>query len=527
MSSPPSPDRTDPPANTAGGSVPRLEISGLSKTYGGVRVLADADLTIGAGEIHALLGANGSGKSTLVKCLTGVVAPDAGGRIALGGQIVRAGSGPNVMHELGVRVVHQDAPLIDGLPVADSVAMFRGYPRKGKFFTTSRAMTAEARAVLERLEIAVDPEAPAQKLTSAERAMVMLALAVADIDKGCRVIVLDEPTASLPASDAQRFLERMQQAAATGLAVLLVTHRLAEVSQYCHEVTVLRGGRVVRSKPARDYSESQIVEDIVGPAPEADGAIVAEDTQKYARFAAMGETPSGALLSVEDVRGDIVRGISFELEAGGILGIAGIVGSGAGELGRLIAGAQALRGGRIVLDGEELRYANDRLRDALKAGVAYVPGDRTREGGIASLSVAENMALPRLGEYCRHPRRVRSSFEDVIRMLNVRPPSADHPFGTLSGGNQQKVVVGKWMLTQPRLFVLDDPTAGVDPGAREDIYEALGALRELGTAIVLVSSEPEQLVRLSDRVLVVKDGQIAVELAGEDITVSEISRATR
>jgi len=511
---------------------PCLDVHGLSKSYLHNRVLADVSLSVEPGQIHALLGANGSGKSTLVKCVTGVVSPDPGARISISGAPAESGYTPSRAHQLGIRVVHQEAPLVDGLAVADSVALHRGYPRRGRLFTSGRRMRAETQAVFDRLDVGIDPATPAGTLSAAQRAMVMLALALADVEAGASFIVLDEPTASLPASDADRFLGAVEQAAAQGVGVLLVTHRLAEVSERCAAVTVLRDGRVAASGSRQDFSEERMVAEIVGP--EQTGSAASAEVAAAAgitRFTAGrtgprddGRAPSSPALVARGLAGELVADASFEIAPGEILGIAGIVGSGAGELGRLVAGIEPIRGGTLRVGGEAAGVGYG-IRAALERGVAYVPGDRMREGGIAGLSVAANLALPALRRYFHEPAQARADFRTVIETFKVRPPDSRSPFGTLSGGNQQKVIIGKWALTRPRLFVLDDPTAGVDPGAREDIYAVLQGLRRAGTAILLISSEPEQLVRLAGRVLVVKAGRVVEELKGSAVTVTDISRA--
>ena len=529
MGTEPRQTQTVPGGDAGRREAPCLEATGLSKTYLQTRVLAEAAMRIGRGEIHALLGANGSGKSTLVKCVTGVVAPDSGAAIAVDGREPVGALSPGRAHELGIRVVHQEAPLVDGLAIADSIALHRGYPLRGRIFTSRRQMREQAAEILGRLEVEIDPETPAGTLSAAQRAMVMLALALADAEQGSRLIVLDEPTASLPAADADHFLSAVERAAARGAGVMLVTHRLAEVSERCHSVTVLRDGRVVATGPIGEFGEERMLAEIVGPelpgaAAGGSGAIDA-GVARFMPVAALAPKPGPRpMLEARGLAGAIVADASFTVAPGEILGISGIVGSGAEEIGRLIAGVERLRGGSLSFDGKEAP-APFGVRDATACGVAYVPGDRLREGGIAGLSVADNLALPNLRRYLRNPGEARAAFADAIGVFKVSPPQPQHPFGTLSGGNQQKVIIGKWALMRPRLFVLDDPTAGVDPGAREDIYAVLRGLQKAGTAILLISSEPEQLVRLARRVLVVRSGRVVEELTGDDVTVTAISRA--
>jgi ABC-type sugar transport system ATPase subunit len=349
--------------------------------------------------------------------------------------------------------------------------------------------------------------------------MVMLALALADVERGARLLVLDEPTASLPAADAERFLEAVKLAAQHDVGVLMVTHRLGEVLSLTSRVTVLRDGEVVHAGPTSECTEAGLIAEIVGPTAEARSVDV-HRIHVSERFVPEQKAASGsgdALLEVTDLCGDIVDGVSLSVRPGELLGISGIVGSGVSELGRLIAGVSRPASGSVRVDGRELP-AGFGPRQALKAGIAYVPGDRLNEGGVMSLTVRENLLLPNLRRYWMKRSLESSDFDEVVKALDVRPPDAARVFGTLSGGNQQKVIIGKWALLRPHVFVLDDPTAGVDPGAREEIYAVLRGLEQAGTGIVFISSEPEQLARLANRVLVVKEGRIVEQLEGDDVT---------
>ena len=511
----------------------RLRAEGLSKTFGPARVLFDVDLTVKAGEIHALLGANGSGKSTLVRLITGVYQPDPGGRIEINGRPVSGHYSPNAATELGVRVVHQEAPLIDMLTLAETVALHRGFPTRFGALIRQRALARETERILGRLNVRATPDTLAGSLSAAERAMVMLALALADVDDAGRLLVLDEPTASLPAADAERFLDAVRLAAGHGIGVLMVTHRLKEVLELSTRVTVLRGGYVVFHGPTGTCSHDQLVGEIVGEDEASVSARDAGEVRQSPRFAplprssrraTMTESDPAALI-VDRVCGETVVDVSFRLTAGEILGVSGIFGSGASEIGRLIAGVERRRSGLITVGGEAL----DRSavpRDALALGVAYVPADRLREGGVLTLAVRDNILLPNLGRYWFRRGAAREDIQEVISAFDVRPPDPDQLFANLSGGNQQKVILGKWALLRPRVFVLDDPTAGVDPGARTEMFAVLRGLARAGVALLFISTEPEQLERVASRVIVVKAGRVVEELRGEAISEQAISRAS-
>lgn len=505
-------------------SQPRVRAEGVSKTFGPVRVLHDVNLEISAGEIHALVGANGSGKSTLIKCITGVERPDDGGSLKLDGREVLGDYSTTAAHELGVRVVHQEAPLIDTLTVAETVGHHRGFPTVGPFIRR-RQLDQDTSRVFERLGIDVSPKALASTLSPPERAMVMLALALADGDS--RLIVLDEPTASLTSGDAKRFLDAVKAAAEHGAGVLFVTHRLNEVFGICTRLTVLRDGEVVCRTTTKEISVEGLVDEIVGPTVHRHAVGSTRAPERFLSHQAAQNTISaqpGAALRAERLVSSTVKGVSLEVAAGEILGVSGLLGSGAGELCRLIAGADPLESGQVTISDLALPEGFD-TRHTMAAGLSYVPGDRLREGGIGALSLVDNVALPNLKHYGLGRRRVGDDFDQIVAALDVRPPEPRRAFGTLSGGNQQKVIVGKWALMRPSVFLLDNPTAGVDPGAREDILALLRGLADAGTAIVVHSSEPEELARLATRVIVIRGGQIASELEGDDVSERSITAA--
>ena len=512
-------------SEVADSSSTRLRAEGLSKTFGSARVLRDANLEIKAGEIHALVGANGSGKSTLIKCITGVERPDSGGRLEIDGRDVRSDYSTAIAHDLGVRVVHQEAPLIDNLTIAETVGHHRGFPTAGGLIN-GRRLARETRETFQRLGLEVEPNALASTLSAPERAMLMLALALGSGDAS--LIVLDEPTASLTSGDAQRFLDAVKTAAEHGAGVLLVTHRLGEVFGICTGLTVLRDGEVVRQTTTSEIDLVGLVDEIVGPSVDRGSVGHKKVPERFlARRpesgAVAGATPTTALRA-EGLMAPTVDDLTLQVEAGEILGISGLLGSGASELCALLAGAAPLRDGRVVVAGRDLPERFD-TRDTMAAGLSFVPGDRLREGGIGVLSLIENISLPNLDYYGVSRRRRQDDFDAIVSSLDVRPPEPRRAFGTLSGGNQQKVIVGKWALMRPTVFLLDNPTAGVDPGAREDILALLRGLAETGTAVVVHSSEPEELARLATRVLVIKEGRIVAELQGEQVTERGITAA--
>ncbi|HEY7966624.1 MAG TPA: sugar ABC transporter ATP-binding protein [Solirubrobacteraceae bacterium] len=508
-----------------------LSIADVSKTFGPGRVLHSVALSVQAGAVHALVGANGAGKSVLVRCITGVYRADPGAAIAINGVSAPSTYGPQTAWSLGLRVVHQEAPVIDIMSVAELYGLYRGFPRIARIGIRWGALERRAAEDLARLDIPISPKRLGRSLSPGDRAMVMLAIALADVDAGARLLILDEATASLPVKDADRFLNAVQVAASHGVGVVLVTHRLAEVFAVAGTVTVLRDGRVAHEASVADVTYEQLVGEIVGPSREVSTLRSSARREgegspgPLARFAPPQRTRAGAddvVLEVDRLSGTIVEEISFSVRAGEIVGLTGIGGSGAEEVGPLIARVKRARAGQVIVDGMAVPPTAG-PRQAIAAGVAYVPADRLRDGGIGALSATDNVSLPAFDSYWRHGQEERQDVDDVVRAFGVRPPQPSRAFHTFSGGNQQKLIVGKWALTRPKLFVLDDPTAGVDPGAREDLYGVLQSLTTSGTAILLISPEPEQLARLASRVFVLRGGKVAAELQGEELSVETIS----
>lgn len=503
----------------------------ISKAFPGIQALKGVDLTVKRGQVHALLGENGSGKSTLVKVIAGVYEPDEGS-ITIAGQRRSSLHSPAAAHDLGVRAVHQEAPLVDTLRVTECVALFHGYPIGGLGRVRWSRLVRRTFQLFEELGISIDPRAMASSLSPAERALVSLAIALGGVGGQTELLVLDEATAALPQRDADVFLERVASLAGQGLPVLMVTHRLGELG-IADEVTVLRDGAVVHSGPADDASEEFLVEKMVGESDLARGraAPVGADAGSVVRLwassrrgaaaGAVGDEPSA--LEVAHLGTNLLRDVSLEVVRGEIVGVAGLRDSGIGELPLVLAGALERSQGEIRVNGTVLprRLTPRRARDA---GIALVPADRLHQGGVASLSVADNIVLPEAQRYWHNARFERGVVQAVLDELDVRPPNGAALFGQLSGGNQQKALFGKWLLLRPSVLVLDDPTYGVDPGARRKIFEIIHGAAAEGVGILLFSTEPEQLVATCSRVLVLREGLIAGELAGTDLDLETLTR---
>jgi ABC-type sugar transport system ATPase subunit len=488
----------------------------ITKVFAGKRVLDAVDIDIADGEIHALLGANGSGKSTLVKILTGVYGAD-GGAIVVGGRRLHGIPSPRQANRLGIAVVHQEVPLIDTSTIAECIALFRGYPTAGGMVRW-RTLRRDVGEMLERFDARLDPDRLAGTLSPAERALVALIIALDRVDSGLNLLVLDEVTASLPRDDAEPYLNHIAALAQRGTSVLIVTHRLAELHGRANRMTILRDGRRVFLGPVGNVDDATIVSHMVGEAPAADR--VSKPEKGYP-----GRPPTAAVpvLKIDRLTADRLDNLSLTLHAGEILGVAGLAESGVGELPQLLSGAQGYSAGSIAVNGRTLpRRGNP--RSSIAAGLAVLPADRLRAGGIATLSVAENISLPDVDRYFLQPSRERAMVEDVISSFDVRPPKRETLFGRLSGGNQQKALLGKWLHLRPAVLILDDPTSGVDPGAREKIFEILRQAASEGIGILFFSTEPEQLAAMCSRVVVLRKGAIAAELTGPSLNHETISQ---
>lgn len=499
-----------------------LRIEHLSKTFPGTRALCDVSFEVRRGDIHALVGGNGSGKSTLVKVLAGVHHGDPGGTLAVGGhETASERTSPEWARAAGLHVVHQDAAVFPGLSVAENIAIGRGFPTGPAGSIRWRALRRRTQGLLERFDIHARPDTPVAALRPADRTMVAIARALQDqegLHEG--VLVLDEPTAALPHGDVALLLGALRRYADAGQTILFVSHRLDEVTRAADRATVLRDGRVAGTLEAAALSEDRLVELIVGRAldrvfpemPEVRGDEVA--------------------LVVQGLTGGPLRGVDFTLRRGEVLGVAGLAGSGRSELLKMIFGAYPVRSGEICLDGERVRF--DGVDAAMRAGVAYVPEDRNGEAAFLQMSLRENVSASQVGAYWRRLRLChRQEATDVRRCIDdffIRASSDRAPMSTLSGGNQQKVVLARWLRRRPTILLLDEPTQGVDVNARAEIYALVRAAVAAGTSVLLVTSDFEELSRVSDRVVVLAQGRVVAEVRPphlEPTRLTELAFATQ
>jgi len=483
---------------------PALSIAHLSKTYPGTAALRDVSLEVARGELHALVGANGSGKSTLVKVVAGVVRGDRGGLVAAGPSRVDSDrTTPEWARNAGVRFVHQDLALFPHLTVAENIAIGNGFDVTRFHRIRWRAVRARTRALLQHFGIASDPDTPVSRLGSADRAMVAIARALQDdAHDDTRLLVFDEPTAALPEPDSARLLASLRALASQGRGVLVVSHRIAELLAAADSVTVLRDGRVAGTQTRPRMTERGVAELIAGPA---------RVPRAPARRRAHGE--HDVRLDVDRLTGRAIRGVTFAVRGSETLGLAGLPDSGCSELLQIVFGARPMQSGTVRVDGRVARPRD--IGDAMRAGIAYVPEDRS-DATFPDLSMSDNVAAATVSSYWRRGL-LRTHDEELdavgaMERLSIRARGPRQPMWTLSGGNQQKVVLARWLRRRPSVLLLDDPTRGVDANARAQIAVALADAQAAGTAIVLVSSDLDELCELSDRVIVLVRGTVVAEL---------------
>ncbi|MGE4426794.1 MAG: sugar ABC transporter ATP-binding protein, partial [Solirubrobacteraceae bacterium] len=480
-----------------------LRLRNVAKTFPGVRALRGIDLDVRAGSVHALLGHNGCGKSTLVKILAGFHTPDEGWKATLDGQPLELGSAKGAEHA-GIRFVHQELGLIAELGPADNIGLALGYERDRAGGISWRRQARRTAELLDRFGVDIDPDRPIGEATPVARAAIAIVRAIAGRaeDGMPGLLVLDEPTASLPGREVEQLFRLIHDVRDAGTAVLLISHRLDEVMEIADHATVMRSGEVIWNGAIADASIRSFATLIAGSEVEA-----VEAAHRPAPVDALEGRP--VVLGLESVSGRYLRGIDLDLHRGEVLGIAGLLGSGREELPYVVAGASTDSvTGRFRIAGETLPAMD--LRTARAFGIALVPADRAREGVIGPFRVRENVSLASLGPLTRRLRLSRGCERTFagrwLEELDAAPDVAERPITTLSGGNQQKAVLARWLSTGPTILAVSEPTAGIDIGARTTIYERLRARADDGLAVLMSSSDAEDLVASCDRVIVLRDG---------------------
>jgi ABC-type sugar transport system ATPase subunit len=489
-------------------AIPLLSMRGIRKSFPGVQALRGVDLDVHAGEVLALLGENGAGKSTLMKVLGGAHRADAG-VLEMDGVEVSFGS-PQEARAAGIAVIYQEFNLVPGLTAAENIFLGQEATRAG--FVARGEERRRAADLFRRLGVAIDLDAPCSRLPTAQQQLVEIARALA---RDTRIIVMDEPTAALTAGEVTRLFEIIRDLQSRGIAVIYISHRLDEIFALADRVVVLRDGRNVGTRPLEGLRRTELIEMMVGR----------ELADEYPRRA----TAAGPVrLAVSGLcRGKAVCDVSFTVRAGEILAIAGLVGAGRTETLRLIFGADKRHAGDIILDGRRLDIRSP--RDAIAAGIGLLTEDRKLQGLVLGQSVRENFSLPNLGPLSQFGfvdgRREREAFGRHVDQLRIKVPHQEERARNLSGGNQQKVVLAKWLERDCEVLFFDEPTRGIDVGARHEIYLLMNDLAARGKAIVMVSSELPEVLGLADRILVMHEGRITGEIVnGPTVTQEEVMR---
>ncbi|GAB3167467.1 sugar ABC transporter ATP-binding protein [Telluribacter humicola] len=490
-----------------------LSVHGLSKSFAGVRALQDVCFQLRRGEVHALMGENGAGKSTFMRILVGMETADAGTILFEGNEL--KSSGVRQSRRFGISMIHQEMLVVPELTVAQNI--FLGREKKKTLFgflpgfSDDRTMSAEAGVLLQKLGLNLDPDLPMKYLSVAEMQMVEIAKAISN---DAKVIIMDEPTSAISDREVAALFEVIEDLKCKGVAIIYISHKMEEVYKICDTITVLRDGKYIGTRPASELDKNGLITMMVGR----------EISDLFpASTAAKGE----ALLSVRGLSqvGKFTN-IHFDVHRGEVLGIAGLMGAGRTEVARALVGLDKPTGGEVYFKGKLTTIKTP--SDAIRQGIGYVSEDRKGFGFIPELSVVNNLTLSSLPRHRKgvfvNEKSEQSAAEEMIRELKIKVSGPDQKVGVLSGGNQQKVVIGKVLLTEPELIILDEPTRGIDIGAKHEIYKLITRLTEAGMAVILISSELPEILGLCDRVVVLSKGRQTALLSKEEITQETIMK---
>ena len=487
-----------PQASQSGDVV--IEARGIVKRFGGAVAVNNVSLAVREGEIHAVVGENGAGKSTLMRVLAGIIEQDSG-EVVVAGKTLDSGAKNSIA--AGIALVHQELSLVPEMTVAENILL--GYAPTRLGFTKSKELEAIAAEALEEIGVSVDLNERISRLSVALRQFVEIARAIARKPK---VLILDEPTATLTPAETDYLLTMLQRLAARGMSIIYISHRIPEVIRICDNVTILRDGQKVMESAVADTSPEGIVDQMVGRELKLD-----MQSRRNAK-------PGDVVLRAEGIRAPGVNGVDLEVRAGEIVGLGGLVGAGRTELVRAIIGADNRTAGRVTKfkDGQARTLAG--YQSAIRNGVAYVPEERRTDGLALAMSVSDNITLTNRDELSSFGIQLRGKIarfsQDLAEKVGLRPPEIRREAGQYSGGNQQKIVIAKWLGRRPDFIVLDEPTRGVDVGAKAEIHKLVKALADEGTAVLVVSSDLPELLELADTIHVIRDGKIAGTLQGDE-----------
>ena len=489
---------------------PLLQMKNVSKSFPGVKALEDVKLEAYSGEVLALLGENGAGKSTLMKILSGVYKKDSGSIIIEGSEVDIKGI--KDAEKLGIAIIHQELSLLPNLSIWENIFLgnegFNGITRR----INKKQLKEKSEALLKDIGFNTDVNTLIKDLNVGEKQLVEIAKA---LSKNSKIIIMDEPTTALTDVETENLFKVINKLRSENMGIVYISHRMDEIFQICDKVTVLRDGKYIGEVKTDDITKDDLISMMVGRK--------LEEQFPYKKL-----TEGHAILKVENLSYDEkVCNISLEAKSGEILGISGLMGSGRTEMAKTIFGEYKKSSGKILVDGEEVNISSP--KESIEKGICYLSEDRKKEGLILGMSVGSNMTLSNLKKYEGGAKRINKieeskEVEEYIKKLSIKTPSAEQLIKNLSGGNQQKVILAKWIMLSPKVLIIDEPTRGIDVGAKKEIYEVLNELKAIGTAIIMISSDMTEILGVSDRILVMHEGKISGELSREEASQEAIMK---
>lgn len=487
---------------------PILKLDNICKSFPGVRALYNAGLSVYPGKVMALMGENGAGKSTLMKILTGIYSKDSGS-IHYQGQEVTF-KNPKMSQLAGISIIHQELNIIPNLTIAENIFLGREFTNKFGGIDWKK-MTTESEKLLKRLKIKHSPTTPVEQLSLGELQMIEIAKA---LSFDAKVIIMDEPTDALTDTETDALFNVIRELKQQNCGIVFISHRMQDIFTICDDVTVLRDGELIAERSLKEINEEQLIELMVGR----------KLSEQYPHI----ESPIGdTVLEVKNISGCGVHNSSFKLHRGEILGISGLMGAGRTELMKLIYGALPKTAGEVFLKQKQLSIHSP--QDGLNNGIVYISEDRKGDGLVLGMSIKENMTLTALKQLTKHysinHKAEKMTVNDFILLFNIKTPSMDQTIGLLSGGNQQKVAIAKGLMTRPDVLILDEPTRGIDVGAKKEIYQLINKFKEEGMSIIIVSSDMPEIIGMSDRVLVMNNGEIRAEYLRNEVTQEKLLTA--